>query len=64
MIWVLGAIAATSIPAFMLLSEPKNERKRAVNKSKGFLIELKKTWSIFITKEILILNITFCFTGR
>lgn len=63
-IWVLGAIAAASIIAFLTLREPKSNPKKELHSSRGFLFELKKTWSIFITKEMLILSITFCFTGK
>ncbi|XP_054284327.1 UNC93-like protein MFSD11 [Macrosteles quadrilineatus] len=63
-IWVLGGVAAASILAFLLMRDIKTKpNKGEVQERKGFLNELKKTWNLFITKEILILNITFCFTG-
>uniref|UniRef100_A0A1B6CC64 UNC93-like protein MFSD11 n=1 Tax=Clastoptera arizonana TaxID=38151 RepID=A0A1B6CC64_9HEMI len=65
-IYVLGAVAALSILSFLLL--PNSNSKRSAGKNNvlsntGPLYELKKTWSVFITKDMLILNIMFCYTG-
>ncbi|KAG8291296.1 DUF895 domain membrane protein [Homalodisca vitripennis] len=61
-IWVLGGVAAVSVFAFLFLRESKKP-KDELDEARGPLVELKKTWMVFITKEIIILNITFCFTG-
>lgn len=64
-IYVLGGVAAASVFAFLMLRDSKsNKNRKEGNEERGPLVELKKTWSIFLTKEMLILNLTFCFTGK
>lgn len=62
-IYVLGGVALLSVFAFLLLRENKTSKQKKNDKADGPLEALKKTWSIFTTRDMLILNLTFCYTG-
>lgn len=67
---VLTAISAAAVVAFLFLpsvkqskNTEKNETLEEKYKKRGPLESFKKTWYIFTRKDMLILAVTFCYTG-
>ncbi|XP_075213919.1 UNC93-like protein MFSD11 isoform X1 [Lycorma delicatula] len=60
----LAIVAAFATILFAFLRPVKKEMTQVPKAQETNAIEeLKKTWRVFITKDMLLLNITFCFTG-
>ncbi|XP_039278867.1 uncharacterized protein LOC111053133 [Nilaparvata lugens] len=64
-IYILGALAGVSSIMFLFLRPVKSRTPSVMNQQmkEGPLKEFFKTWSLFKSKNMLILNIIFCYTG-
>ncbi|RZF42182.1 hypothetical protein LSTR_LSTR004331 [Laodelphax striatellus] len=64
-IYILGALAGVSCIMFLFLRPVKTRASSVMNQQmkEGPLKEFFKTWSLFKSKNMLILNIIFCYTG-
>uniref|UniRef100_A0A1B6CHF6 UNC93-like protein MFSD11 n=1 Tax=Clastoptera arizonana TaxID=38151 RepID=A0A1B6CHF6_9HEMI len=63
-VYVMSAVAASSLFMFCLLGKPNNTSlNKETMKKEGPVQALKLTWSIFTTKNMMLLCITFAFIG-
>lgn len=64
-VYVLTGISSVSIIMFMLIRPAKKEieKKSELETEEGPITALKKTWSVFTTKDMLILSIMFLYVG-
>lgn len=63
-VYVMSAIAGSSLFMFFFLGNPKPNSSNHNKKKEGPIEALKLTWSIFTTKNMMLLCITFAFIGN